>query len=174
MLVLTVGLSVVALSSGCAEDQPSADSVSARPSLVDPTTIESDVVESATDSPGSVECPQLVIDVPEDLVNQTEHRGDVHYPTSVGVIWSNVDGDRVVNVSSMASDEEMGDGTDAVPTVRHVQGSTGAEILVRGVHRIVWQQRGATPPCIYWAVVSSGLSEAELDSALASVRESRP
>ena len=112
--------------------------------------------------------------MPEDLVNRTEHGGDVPLPTSIGVIWSNPNGNRVVNVSSMASDEEMGDGTEAVPTSRRVQGSAGTEIVVVGVHRVIWQQAGATLPCTYWAVVSSGSSEAELDTVLASVRESMP
>ena len=65
----------------------------------------------------------------------------------------------------------MGDGTTAQPTDRQVQGVTGSEIVVNGVHRVVWQPVSATPPCINWVLVAQGLSEPELTDALESVRE---
>jgi hypothetical protein len=127
---------------------------------------------SAPGAPPQSACPQLVVDVPDDLVHRTEDRAEaVAFPVSVGVIWSNQDDTRVLNVSSAASVEEYGDGADGPPTARVVRGAVGAEIVVRGVNRITWQQPGATPHCTYWAVVAQGLSPTELDRALASVHE---
>lgn len=130
------------------------------------------------DSPSSTSseiggCRQLDAAVPDDLVDRSEHVAEgVPFPVSVGVIWSNSDGTRVVNVSSAASDEEFGDGANAEPIDREVQGTVGVEIVVNGVHKIVWQPTAATPPCTYWIVVAQGLSPDELDDTLSSVRES--
>ena len=125
--------------------------------------------------PRVADCPQLSVDVPDDLVRRTErHTEGISFPVSVGVIWSNERGTRVVNVSSAASDEEFGDGADVEPATRAVQGTTGVEIVVNGVHRVVWRQAEATPPCTYWTVVAQGLSATELDTVLATVREPAP
>jgi hypothetical protein len=117
-------------------------------------------------------CPQLIADVPEDLDTRRTHtaRG-TGVPASIGVIWSNEDSTRVVNVSSAASDQPFGDGHDIEPREREVQGTTASEIVNGDVRRIAWQQAGATAPCTYWTVVVQGLSQDELEVVLESVEE---
>lgn len=129
----------------------------------------------AAEGPSDEQCPQLEADVPDDLDHRSEHQAvDPPFPVSVGVIWSNDDGTRVVNVSSTSSAEEFGDGTDAKPTEREVQGVAGTEIVVGQVRRITWRPDAATPGCSIWVLVTQGLSRSVLDRTLASVREASP
>lgn len=160
---LTVGsalLSVLLVAAACSS--PSGDGVAR------PTRTGSPAPSGAAESARS-DCPQLAADVPDDLDTRRIHKSK-DASASTGVIWTNDDSTRVVNVASAASNEPVGDGTSIEPVEREVQGTTGTEIVNGDVHAIYWQQPGSEP-CPFWSVVVQGLSEGELDAVLDSVRE---
>jgi hypothetical protein len=120
----------------------------------------------------AVGCPQLVAEIPSDLtIRKVMTAQEMGTPASVGVIWSNPAGSRVINVSSAPTDEEFGDGTSAVPKKRQVQGRAATEVTVGDVHRVIWHQPQAPNPCGYWTVVTQGLTAQELEAVLSTVRE---
>lgn len=117
-------------------------------------------------------CPKLVADVPIDLdVRRTRRTDGINMPASTGVIWSNKDSTRVVNLSTTVSNEPFGDGAAVEPRAREVQGTTASEIVNGDVRAIRWRQPGATKPCTFWSVVVQGLSPRELNAVLDSVKE---
>lgn len=141
----------------------------------DQAPVPSDIASS---SPGTKQsstrrvCPPLLADIPEDLVTRRTHKSTgTEPPASLGIIWSNEDSSRVVNISSAASDEPFGDGAASEPTKRQVQGTVGWEVANGDVRAITWQQAGAKTPCTFWTVVAQGLSPREVTHVLESVRE---
>ena len=141
------------------------------PSSSSPASSTSVQSSSSPATSPATKCQELTADIPPDLTNSRVHVAEEDPPRSLGVIWTNADGSRVANISTAKSNEPFGHGFPGKPTKRRVQGQEAEEFVVDGVSIVMWRQENSSGPCPFWAAVSQGLSDPELNALLESVRE---
>jgi hypothetical protein len=156
----SVILAVVLAASGCATSSSSAEGA--------------DVERAAHAEPtSSVRCPTLTGDVPPDLVrHRPKHEDEAGgFGPSTTVTFNNR-ATRELSMSTASSDEPVGEGLPGVRRNRSIDGVKVTEVVSENTRTFMWQQEDASNGCSYWSLSTVGLTDREVERALASIRES--